>query len=43
MKDKLLKYGLLVDEEHQQGRKYSSARFYELNEKNWQFLTHHEG
>lgn len=23
--------------------KYSSARFYELNEKNWQFLTHHEG
>jgi putative transposase len=23
--------------------KYSSARFYELNEKNWGFLTHHEG
>jgi putative transposase len=23
--------------------KYSSARFYELNEKNWEFLTHHLG
>jgi putative transposase len=23
--------------------KYSSARFYELNEKNWAFLTHHQG
>jgi REP element-mobilizing transposase RayT len=23
--------------------KYSSARFYEKNEKNWLFLTHHEG
>ena len=22
---------------------YSSARFYEKNEKNWVFLTHHEG
>jgi hypothetical protein len=31
MKDKLLKYGLLVGEEHQQGR------------RNWQILTHHEG
>jgi hypothetical protein len=40
MKGKLLEYGLLVGEEHQQGR---SARFYELNEKNWRFLTHHEG
>lgn len=23
--------------------KYSSARFYERNEKDWMFLTHHEG
>jgi hypothetical protein len=23
--------------------KYSSARFYEKNEKDWVFLTHHEG
>ena len=23
--------------------KYSSARFYEMNEKDWVFLSHHEG
>jgi putative transposase len=35
-----VKAGLCQYPEHY---KYSSARFYELNEKNWHFLTHHEG
>jgi hypothetical protein len=44
---------MLVGEEHQQGLgtptragedyKYSSARFYEMNKKDWEFLTHYNG
>jgi len=29
--------------EHPEDYKYSSARFYLLNEKNWDFLTHIDG
>jgi putative transposase len=29
--------------EHPEDYKYSSARFYENNEKDWDFLEHHEG